>query len=276
MNNFDELDSLLFEHVSDTYTKSYSESDINSIIKKANKIKVKKISAIAAVLTLVIILQVVAILDFKNRSTNNNGTIYTAENATIIESMYEYKNEKNNITNLNEMSFNEIFDMSDYVAIVKIESGLKGINYDKVNNKDNTIEYKYTTVRTIGNMKIMKVLKGDIKEGTTVEFRKKGGKIKYSEYIKYYEKNPYIYRDTETESKYKSLLEDGTTEVYVDQIREDSIELEEGKEYLVCFYKKIWGDYWLHTGKNAIREYNEESNEILNNYSNKWESLDID
>ncbi len=91
--------------------------------------------------------------------------------------------------------------------------------------------------------------------------------------MKYYDTFPNIARDTETENKCNELINKGIEEVYVNKTRDDIILVEEGKEYLVYMYKNNLGDYWLMTGKNAVREYNSENNTILNNNTGQWEDL---
>lgn len=50
--------------------------------------------------------------------------------------------------------------------------------------------------------------------------------------------------------------------------------VKEGKVYMVCLTQNNSGEYLLQSGKNAIREYNQENNTVLNNENGKWESLD--
>lgn len=213
---------------------------------------------------------------------NNDIPIQGNNNQNAVE------NEENNIAIIDETySLEDIFASSggvtpdeilgacQYVAIVKIEKGTRVTNYDILygpHNLDGT--YGYTNVRTIGELTIMQSLKGDLKVGDKIEFKQKGGKILYEEYIKMYEGDTQSYYKNEIEEKYKGELEKGAKEVYVDVARKDIIRVEEGKEYLVYMYRKTLGDCWLAEGEDWVREYNRENNTILNNKTGEWELLD--
>ena len=44
--------------------------------------------------------------------------------------------------------------------------------------------------------------------------------------------------------------------------------------YLVYLIKKSWGDYWITSGIQAVREYRQEDNTVLNNITGEFENIE--
>ena len=279
IDNYDAIDEILFQAVDNMKQKEYSNDKIEEIIYKSKLKKMKKnklISRVAIIISFLFI-SAFSIMGFSLYKYNENNNIIANNNKTELEeNVIEYYYDDNVGTGASfaQLSSKELFEMVNYVAIVKIEDGLEAINYDKEHGPHYNGEYRYTYVRTVGRMTVIKSVKGDLDIGDTVEFRKKGGKILYSEYLKYFEENKSAKINEKIQEEYQELINKGINDVYVNLKSGNSIDIEEGKEYLVYVTKKSWGDLWLESGLNAIREYNPDNNKVLNNYSGEWEDLE--
>ncbi len=275
-NNFDKLDELLFNAIGDIKLKEYNKDEISNIIGRAELRKKRKFFMIKrlAITGSFLIIGIFLVLNicFKKDEIIITGNKDSMKNNII--NLYENDNENSMAENIN-LNAKEAYDLATCVALVKIEPGLKGTNYDRMYGPHFNGEYRYTFVRTIGMMKILNVYKGNFNVGDVIEFRKKGGKILYSEYIKLYNENSSKAMDKKLIEEYNKLSKSLYDEVYVNVISRNSIEIQEGKEYLVYVTQKSWGDFWLEPGMVTIREYDSENNTVLNNYNKEWEPINI-
>lgn len=283
-NNFDELDEALFNAIDNIKLKEYSKDEIFNIINKAKSRRKMKYLVIRKVAVISIFFIVSVCLIGNRYLKNNENTKSNVKNNEIIIANNN-ENAKSNVINLYEknsensmaenvnLSAKEVYKLATCVALVKIEAGLEGTNYDRMYGPHYNGEYRYTFVRTIGKMKILNIYKGDLNVGDVIEFRKKGGKILYSEYIKPYNENSSQVVDKKLIEEYNKLSKESHEDIYVNVIDNNSIEIEEGKEYLVYFTRKSWGSYWLEPGMVTIREYNSKNDTVLNNYNGEWEPI---
>lgn len=277
--DFDYLDNILFQSIKDIKVKKYSDNRIQEIMIKA-KFKKKEKHKLILKVSVIISFLFISIFSIAKYSINNyidKENIITINNEKNLDNnVIEYESSDNGTgSSYTELTPKELFELANYVAVVKIENGLKGVNYDREYSAKYNGEYHYTYVRTIGKMNVIEVFKGNINIGDTLEFRKKGGKILYSEYLKYFEENKSAKINDEIQKRYNELISNGISNIYINFKSTNSIEIEEEKKYLVYITKKSWGDLWLESGLNAIREYNSDNNMVLNNYSGKWEPINI-
>lgn len=275
MGKYDELDNLLFQFVDNIETEKIDNDEIKKIIEKSKLReyqKKKKNLKIAVIVVIILFCTFSTAIYLKKEKIILNANYIDKTNISE-ENVIDYYNDSDGIgTSTVNLTFEQLYDLCDYVAIVKIESGMYVTNYDREYGPHYNGEYRYTSVRTIGQMKVLKSFKGDLNDGDIVEFRKKGGKLPYSQYLKYCEENNIV--NEEINSKYEKLKEEGKKDIYINFQSNNSVEIEENKEYLVCITKKSWGDFWLESGLNAIREYDSKNNMILNNNTGKWEDLE--
>ena len=193
----------------------------------------KRKTLIVSTIIILMILSIVSIIMIKNNTTIGN-------NEKISIAKLENKETENNDDDIvlklnNHLSF--AFDISD--------NTLRAENSDfiiigTVNNIDGAINYNakenlYTMTQTIGEIKINKVIKGDIKE-TVIPFIRLGGKIQFSEY----EKSLVESQKTKLELV-ETLSEKEKESKYVEDKIADDISIENGKTYLM--YLKYDSDY---------------------------------
>ena len=194
--DFDYLDNILFQSIKDIKVKKYSDNRIQEIMIKA-KFKKKEKHKLILKVSVIISFLFISIFSIAKYSINNyidKENIITINNEKNLDNnVIEYESSDNGTgSSYTELTPKELFELANYVAVVKIENGLKGVNYDREYSAKYNGEYHYTYVRTIGKMNVIEVFKGNINIGDTLEFRKKGGKILYSEYLKYFEENTFF------------------------------------------------------------------------------------
>lgn len=166
----------------------------------------------------------------------------------------------------------DLYNESEYVAIVKIES-IDGVNnYSSI--YDNEV-YPYT----YGKMRILRVLKGNLDLDSVVNFYRLGGVISANKY----------YNNLRTSQKESLVaLKDSTDEL--DFTFEDDIKIENNKIYLVYLNDEKYcegkeNSYAIHGLQIGLREvknqqtslkYSKEQAKdimVLNNITGEYESL---
>lgn len=285
----EELDEILFEKASKV--KAPYKINVEEIIKIANtkKRKERKTYTLIAASIMVVLVLISGGVVYKYSKNNNNANSKEdkiTENAGIIEvnqSEYDSSTEtaacyytddivelyKHNIANISDEESNKI----DYV-IATVDS-ISYTNYDKVITRDSNVEYDYVPPRTVANITIEKSFLNKHEVGEKLEIRTKGGIIEYSQYMKYFEKYDGASLDLDViTQEYNTYIQEGKEVVYVSEYNSNSIKLEEGKTYLMYIYPKITGNYWAESVENLLREYDENTNSILNNKTGEYESLD--
>ena len=167
-------------------------------------------------------------------------------------------------------------ELSDYVAIVKIDS-IDGAN--NVNKKTG----KYVSTYTYGKATILKMLKGDI-ISKNIGYTRSGGKISYNQWVK----------GQASPEKLQKLLESGDNKsIDINKVKvydkfSGDIDIEVGKTYLVYMYHEPTfnanNEFVIHGYQYGMREIkiDSESKENLNNVADikiknndtgKWENL---
>lgn len=192
----------------------------------------------------------------------------------------EYKDKKiMNITSMTDVETNiadpkVLYDISDYIAIVKINSMDGANNFYK--NTD-----VYTKTYTYGKATILKMIKGNINT-KEINYMRKGGQMLYKDWV--------LGRPKESKEKALNLAKQNGLDINNTVVKEkekDDIELEINKIYLVYMYH---GDEYHDTNEYSIfgfqyglREVNISSNtntinsldniQVKDNNTNKWVSL---
>ena len=285
-NDIDDMDKFLIDGLKNINLDECSSDYIKNITLKAKyrKIKEKQKITIAYKMVASFIFLVVFILGayiyVLNNRSNYNVNIKSNENS---EELNNDKKEKcivyskidaDSTSSRVVLDVEEMYNLSDVIAIVRIDE-INVTNYDKKYEYQFDGEDGYTFVRTIGKLSIIDSIKGNFKAGDVIEFRKKGGRIKYTQYLKYHEEYPNASRDMDMENECQESINKGIDidDIYVDiSIGYKNINIESGKTYLVYLTEKKSG-YWIQSSENAIMEYNSENNTVLNNITGEWELL---
>ena len=234
--------------------------------------KNKKILYIFIILMLFV--SVVCGYGFSNRQydvkENELGEIIIDEDSQIINVI----SSGDTLYNLSDP--NVMQDLSDYVALVKIDS-IDGA--DNVNKKTGN----YVSTYTYGKATILKMLKGNI-ASRTIGYTRSGGKILYSQWVKGQASPEKIKKLVESTNN--KSIDINNVKVY-DKFSGD-IDLEVGKIYLVYMYHEPTfnndNEFVIHGFQYGMREAKMDSIsentlnnvsdiKIKNNDTGKWENL---
>ncbi len=197
---------------------------------------------------------------------------------------YNYKDEykDKNITNATTMSDTEenladskvLYDISDYIAIVRINSMDGATNYMKKVGA-------YTGTYTYGTATILKMIKGDI-EKKKINYIRHGGQMLFKEWI--------LSHPKESQEKSLNLAKKGGLDInntVVNDMEMGDIDLEINKIYLVYMHHDDeyhdTNEYTIQGYQYGLREVNISSNtntinsldniQVKDNDTNKWVSL---
>lgn len=289
-NNMDNIDKFLINGLKSIKLEDYNDEEIKNLLSNAKNKKIKEKQIIVRAYKMVasvIFIVVVTIFGIyiSNKDTNFNVIIKSNNNSTYEDNSNDELEkacviysaiDADAVDSRVELSLGEMYNLSNVIAIVKVDE-VKVTNYDKKYEYQYKGEEGYTFVRTIGKFTILNSIKGNLKNGEKVELRKKGGRIKYKEYLKYYEEYPNESKDEEMEKECQEFIKKGTNidDIYIDiSVGFKNINIESGKTYLVYLTEKVSG-YWLQASVNSVREYNDENNTILNNITGEWENLNV-
>lgn len=280
MNRYnDEMDKILHEQISNIKIEGFSKDEIKEIIFKAKqrqKIRKTKLYKMAACFVLLILASFVGVAYCVINKSENTNTIIQGniDNNKEAKEYVVYSKIEPNANDCRVIpTTKEIYDLSEIVVIAKVDN-VDVINYDNFYTNE---KKQYTFVRTIGNLSVLNPIKGEINIGDSIEFRKKGGKIKYKKMLEYYEACPTISRDIEMNKECQELIDSGKdiNDIYTDiSVGFKNINIERGKIYLVHLTQKTSGQWWVQADENGIREYSEENDTVLNNKTGEWENLD--
>lgn len=203
-----------------------------------------------------------------SKKYNNDVNSITKDNTYVIKQTADML--------LDISDSNEMYKESSYVAIVKIDSITGSDNYSDL-NKEYVLPYTY------GKMTIVKSLKGNLKENSTVNFYRSGGIL---EVKKYYSGLSPVQK-AKFDSDATKIKELGEAK-YIKVEYEEDIDITSGKNYLVylksdSYYSGSTNSYAIFGMQGGLREVQDSSNlnsknsaeiKILNNFTNKWETLD--
>ncbi len=209
-----------------------------------------------------------------SNNNKNKDKVITSNDENIESSTYVVKRTADML--LDTSNDSEMYEESSYVAIVTVESIVDSDNYSYINNE-------YVLPYTHGKMKILKVLKGDLKENTTVDFYRSGGTLtteKYYEGLSELEKVKF----NSVRANIKELSKAKNIKVAY----EDDIDVILGKPYLVYlkddkYYSGEKNSYVIFGMQGGLREIQTVQNigvkllsevKVLNNFTKKWETLD--
>lgn len=139
-----------------------------------------------------------------------------------------------------------------------------------------------THIKTLGNISVLKVYNGNLKEGEKIAFSKVGGEMKFEEYIK---GSSSARKKLEDNAEYNNIKEEDRKNLIISDRIKDDVVLEKGKTYLlylekiegsdrynICFF----GDGIREVRDNSTLKSVKENNEILvkNNRTGKFEKIE--
>lgn len=108
-----------------------------------------------------------------------------------------------------------------------------------------------TIIATNGELEILDVLKGDIKD-KKVKFSRAGGKMLYSEYLKGNKASREKLKDNPEMDKYSK---EEKNKMYIEEYKDGDIKLEEGKTYLIYMnFDKEENSYLVDLFEYGARE----------------------
>ena len=130
-----------------------------------------------------------------------------------------------------------------YIVIAKVS---------KINGATNVSKKgEGTIIATNGELEILDVLKGDIKD-KKVKFSRAGGKMLYSEYLKGNKASREKLKDNPEMDKYSKEEKNKT---YIEEYKDGDIKLEEGKTYLIYMnFDKEENSYLIDLFEYGARE----------------------
>ncbi len=222
---------------------------------------------ISSVVAVAIVAGAVGVLALHTKNNNQD------QNVTLDSANASYENKQNTfaISSMIESNFDAsdsqaMFERSDYVAIVHVDS-IDGVdNYAEVINQP-------ARVFTYGKFTVIDTFKGSLNEGETKNFYRVGGTMPFDKYCQHI---------SEVEcSKLEALNTDRNDVSYA--VAGD-IDIEQGKTYLAYLKKdealRAVEGYTFQENQGGLREiqtaggYSANSNiKVLNNFTGEWENL---
>lgn len=222
---------------------------------------------IIAILTIAVVIAIMCNSKCNIRNNNNNN-----------KKMEDVKENNNNA----EKKVNLISDLDiavDYskkdvrrkyqkeVIIGRVEDITGTENVDKKTGEE-------THIKTLGNISVLKVYNGNLKEGEKIAFSKVGGERKFEEYIK---GSSSARKKLEDNAEYNNIKEEERKSLIISDRIKDDVVLEKGKTYLF-YLEKIEGSdrYNICFFGDGTREVRKESNETLvkNNRTGEYEKIE--
>lgn len=285
--NDKELDSFLKKKINEIQVPKELDVNVYNAInmQKSKQNKINKKSNIylkfAVCLILIVVISISLITINKTSSTNddiNNNQINNSY-AIIDVNLNENLNASSYLYDLDVDDIKSIFKNLNYNVVIAKVNNINYTNYDLVYYSDSNNGYyskeEYVPVRTLADVEVIKSIKGDLNVGDNITVKAKGGILEYNEYMKYWNntniENPNLATIT---SQYNQYVRDGKSKVYISEFGKDDIKLEEGKMYLMFIMKMIWGEYWTESTGNLLREYDDNTNMLLNNTTKEYEKLE--
>lgn len=277
-----ELDLLLKEKINQIRVPKKVDKDIKSVMYK--KILNRKNNYLKYVASIVIFLVVILSVIFVNIKYNKLNTDENVNNDVQVDNLYGVINvnkENNNALSyrydIDTTDLKTIFSSLDYdVLIAKVES-ISYTNYDTkyyTQGGQDFVKEDYVPVRTIANVKIIKNIRGDFKVDETLTVKANGGILEYNQYMRYWDYYNMRPLDIDRiEKEYTDYINAGKEEVYISEFGENDIRLEEGKTYMMFIRKMAENEYFTNLSKNLLREYDENTGMILNNYTKEYQDI---
>ena len=217
----------------------------------------------------------IAILLFGCSAKNSTDNSNVNEEKVYKNAYLDYEDIEEIYTNADLVGINiedssEIYKAAKYIVIATVES------IDGGGNK-NLITGEYVYPYTYGTIFIDKVYKGDIEEGSTLNYIRSGGIISYQDWYDYL---------SQAEKDKHGYLSKGVNPKYVKSMFNDDIDIEPGKTYLMYMEdanSRSNNEYMIAAWQAGLREVSGlesmtsdgySSLKVLNNYTDKYESLD--
>lgn len=217
----------------------------------------------------------IAILLFGCSAKNSTDNSNVNEEKVYKNAYLDYEDIEEIYTNADLVGINiedssEIYKAAKYIVIATVES------IDGGGNK-NLITGEYVYPYTYGTIFIDKVYKGDIEEGSTLNYIRSGGIISYQDWY-----------DSLSQAKKDKhdYLSKGVNPKYVKSMFNDDIDIEPGKTYLMYMEdanSRSNNEYMIAAWQAGLREVSGlesmtsdgySSLKVLNNYTGEYESLD--
>lgn len=131
-----------------------------------------------------------------------------------------------------------------------------------------------THIKTLGNISVLKVYNGNLKEGEKIAFSKVGGEMKFEDYIK---GSSSARKKLEDNAEFNNIKEEERKNLIISDRIKDDVVLEKGKTYLF-YLEKIEGSNRCNICffGDGTREVKKESNETLvkNNRTGEYEKIE--
>jgi len=211
--------------------------------------------------TAIIVCIIIGVILLKNTTfTNESNSVSVQNDKENTSSLEIARNDKKEIIIEQTSEINSAFNMKDskvrdenseFIIIGTIESVDGGINY-------NPATKEYTNIQTIGNIKVLKTIKGEITKDV-IPYIRLGGIIKLSDYeegLSEAQKNKFEEIDS-----IKKLTAEEKENKYVSYLSKGNINPEAGKTYLMYMkYSEEYGRYGIVFFEHGLREIN--SNDV--------------
>lgn len=240
--------------------------------------KEKIVLGIIIALVIVIIATIICNNKCNNRKNNSNNNEKT-ENVKEKENNNNAEKKVNLISDLDiAVDYSKKDVRRKYqkeVIIGRVEDITGTENVDKKTGEE-------THIKTLGNISVLKVYNGNLKEGEKIAFSKVGGEMKFEEYIK---GSSSARKKLEDNAEYNNIKEEDRKNLIISDRIKDDVVLEKGKTYLfylekiegsdrynICFF----GDGTREVRDNSTLKSVKENNEILvkNNRTGKFEKIE--
>lgn len=131
-----------------------------------------------------------------------------------------------------------------------------------------------THIKTLGNISVLKVYNGNLKEEEKIAFSKVGGEMKFEDYIK---GSSSARKKLEDNAEFNNIKEEERKNLIISDRIKDDVVLEKGKTYLF-YLEKIEGSNRCNICffGDGTREVKKESNETLvkNNRTGEYEKIE--
>ncbi len=204
-----------------------------------------------------------------NDNTANNNVEKVYKNAYLDYEDVDEISTDADIIGIDITNSSKIFSAAKYVVVATVESIDGGSNRDLVDGG-------YVFPYTYGKLYIDKVYKGDIKEGSEVDYTRSGGIVSYRDWYNSLSQN---------EKEKHDFLSNGLHSEYVKTKLNDDIDIEAGKTYLMYMEDgnlRSNDEYMIAAWQAGLREISGMENaisddysslKVLNNYTGQYELL---
>ena len=212
-------------------------------------------------LSTLFIVSLIIVCVFQPKTARNIET----NNETVDESnKYTYMDITTMSDSLYNISDNKVLEsLSDYIAIVKIES------IDGSSNINRKTKEPVISIYTYGKAKVIETIKGNLTN--SIKFTRSGGEMPYDEWLR----GDIDPQKIESVRKDANLDEEDTSKIIVRYKEIGDIDLEVNKTYLVYMSQSeefnFDNEYIIIGFQYGLREVKD--NKVKNNDTGKWENI---